>query len=93
MPKSSGFEYMINFVQDYLNGKTDSPGWDLDFNHCLNHHYPKMKRESRDLAECFNFYLAEEGFDQGIGLNDNEHKKLIRKQLREFKATMRDGLL
>ena len=52
-----------------------------------------MERKNRDLADCFYFYLAEQGFDQGQGLSDGDHKKLIRKQFEEFKAAMRDGFL
>jgi len=51
-----------------------------------------MERENRDLAECFNFYLAEEGFDRTKGLSDAQHKKLIRSQFNEFEAAMHDGL-
>ena len=54
-----------------------------------------MKRENRELADCFCFYLDEEvsDADQGLGFSDSEHKKLIRKQWKEFKSAMRDGLL
>jgi len=93
MPKASGFVNMMNFVQQYLDGILDRLDWDVDFNHYLLMNYPKMEKESRELAECFNFYLVEEGFDQGIGLSDAEHKKLIRKQWNQFKAAMEDGLL
>ena len=54
--------------------------------------YPKMERENSEMAECFNFYLAEQGFDEGIGLNDDEHKKLIREQFMLFNDACRDGL-
>jgi len=84
---------MMNFVQDYLDNKIDRFDWDLEFATYLSKHYPKMHRESSELAECFVFYLVEEGFDQGVGLNDAEHKKLIRKQFKEFKAALKDGLL
>ena len=93
MPRESGFDMMMTFVQEYLDGKMDRLGFDLDFNHYLIQHYPSMERKSRDLAECFYFYMSEQGFDQSQGLSDGDHKKLIRKQFREFNAAMRDGLL
>ena len=67
--------------------------WDLDFNDNLVKYYPKMKRENRDLADCFCFYLDEEVLDQGAGvmMSDSEHKKLIRKQWKEFKRLCRMG--
>jgi len=83
---------MIAFVKEYLTGERSRLDFDLDFNHYLITYYPKMERENRDLAECFNFYLAEEGFDRTKGLSDAQHKKLIRKQFNEFEAAMHDGL-
>ena len=91
MPKKSGIQFMTEFVQDYLAGNSDRLTWDLDFNHYLIQNYPKMERENSDMAECFYFYLAEQGFDRGQGLPDTEHKKLIRKQFNQFNAAMRDG--
>ena len=91
MPKISGTEYMFNFVEEYLSGKMDRIDWDMDFNYYFMQHFQSMSRKNSDLAECFNFYIAEQGFDQGDSLNDSEHKKLIRKQWNEFKAAMHDG--
>ena len=91
MPKKIGTEFMFTFVQEYLSGEMDRLGWDLDFNHYFIQHYPKMERENSELAECFNFYLAEQGFEAGIDLDDGEHKKLIHRQWNEFKAAMCDG--
>jgi len=93
VPEKSGFQFMIAFVQDYLHGKTDRLDWDLDFSHYLMQQYSKMERENSEMAECFNFYLAEQGFDQGIGLNDDEHKKLIREQFMLFNDACRDGII
>jgi hypothetical protein len=50
-------------------------------------------REAGELADCFSFYLGEEGFDRSEGLSDAQHKKLIRKQYKEFLSAMEDGLL
>ena len=93
MPRKSALERMIAFVQEYLNGEMDRMDFDLDFDSILTENYPIMERANRDIAECFVFYLAEEGSDLAVSLDDKEHKKLIRKQFNEFKAAMRDGLL
>ena len=82
---------MMSFVQEYLNGELDRLDWDLDFNHYLIKHYPKMERENQDLAECFNFYLAERGFDVAEDLPDDEHREFIRGQFAKLKETIRDG--
>jgi len=93
VPRKSALELMMAFVQEYLDGGMDRLGFDLDFGQCLTEKYPKMVRSNRGLAECFYFYLAEEGFDQASSLSVKEHKKLIRKQFAQFKAALRDGIL
>ena len=93
MPRKCNFELMMEFVERYLDGKMDRMGFDLDFNHYLMKYYPSMERNYGELADCFNFYFAEEGYDQAQDLSDAAHKKLIRKQYKEFKAAMHDGML
>ncbi|AQS58415.1 hypothetical protein [Desulforamulus ferrireducens] len=91
MSRGTATKFMMTFVQEYLDGKRSRLDFDLDFNHYLIKHYAKMERENPDLAECFNYYLAEEGFDQAVGLSDDRHRRLIQKQFNEFKAALRDG--
>ncbi|CCO07742.1 hypothetical protein [Desulforamulus hydrothermalis] len=91
MSRGSATKFMMTFVQEYLDGKRSRLDFDLDFNHCLIKHYAKMERENPDLAECFNYYLAEEGFDQAVGLSDDRHRRLIQKQFNKFKAALCDG--
>ena len=95
MSSKSGLGFMMAFVQKYLDGEMDRLGFDLDFNHYLIKNYPKMEREYGELADCFNYYLAEEGYDQVQNpmLSDAEHKKRIRRQFKEFKSAMHDGIL
>ena len=85
-------KYMMAFVQEYLDGKMERLDFDLDFNHYLIENYPKMERENAELADCFNFYLAEQGFDKAQGLSNTDHKKLIHKQYKEFELAIHDGL-
>ncbi len=91
MSSGTASKFMMTFVQEYLDGKRSRLDFDLDFNHYLIKHYAKMERENPDLAECFNFYLAEDGFDQAVGLSDDRHRRLIQKQFNKFKAALRDG--
>jgi len=93
MAKKSGLKFMMEFVQKYLDGEMDRLGFDLDFNHYLMEHYPKMERRCGELADCFYFYLAEEGYNQVQGLSNAAHKKKIGRQFDEFKAVMNDGIL
>ena len=91
MPRNTSTEFMMNFVQSYLDGERSRMDFDLDFSHYLMKHYAKMERANPNLAECFNFYLVVEGFDHTEGLSNDQHKKLIQKQFNEFKAALRDG--
>ena len=91
MAKSKSSDFMIAYVREYLDGDMERLFFDLDFDHYLIEHYPKMDRENPALAECFAFYLSEEGVDRSDNLSDSEHKKLIRRQFNRFMAAMRDG--
>ena len=91
MPRNTTTEFMLNFVQSYLDGERSRMDFDLDFSYYLMKHYTKMEKANRDLAECFNFYVAEEGFDHTEGLSNDQYKKLIQRQFNEFKAALRDG--
>jgi len=92
MPRKAGMAFMIEFVEEYLRGDMDRMGFDLDFNHYLIKHYPRMERENSELAECFAFYLGEDGLDRTVGLSDAEHKALIRDKFDDFLSVIRDGL-
>ena len=93
MRRKQGMAFMLSFVQEYLDGEMDRLGFDLDFNHYLIKHYPRMEREDADMAEAFAFYLAEIGFDKSGNLTDAEHKKLIRQRFIEFMEAKDDGFL
>ena len=93
MAKHKSTDFMIKFVQDYINGLNDRLNWDLDFSHYLIQHYHKMKRENPDIADCFLFYLSEQGFDCAEGLADDEHKMFISKQLGLFFDAVNNGCL
>jgi hypothetical protein len=82
---------MMDYVREYVDGKKSRMDFDLDFSYYLMKYYDGMARKNRDLAECFYFYLAEEGFDQSAGLSDAAHKKLIRKQWMQFLSVKNDG--
>ena len=93
MPKINGTRFMINFVLEYLNDDMDRLSFDLDFNYYLLQNFSKMERENCGLADCLNFYLAENGIDFAQNSDDSAHKKLIRKQWATVEEIMRDGSL
>jgi hypothetical protein len=87
-----GLDFMVEFVRDYLSGEKDRMIFDIDFDHYLIENYPEMEREDPEAAECFAFYLSEEGIDRTDGLSDSRHKSLIRKQFKAFHDALRDGM-
>jgi len=94
MPKKSGLEVMMEYIQKYLDGKMSRDDFDMDFDRHLDAEYPKMKRKYPDLADCFYYYIVEEGVNQiGELDSDTSHKKVMRKQLKEFKSVFEDGIL
>lgn len=92
MPVKKGIEFMIAFVQEYLDGDMDRMGFDLDFDHYLIEHWPAMERKDAEMARAFGFYVSEQGIDQTVSLSDVQHKRLIRRQFRRFMDALDDGL-
>ena len=91
MAINKSVDFMLTFVREYLDGETERFFFDLDFNHYLIQHYTAMERYNVNLAQCFYFYLAEEGVDRTKDLSDAEHKKLIRRQFKKFMDAWHDG--
>ncbi|AMC93659.1 hypothetical protein AOC36_06565 [Erysipelothrix larvae] len=83
MTKSNS-KYMYSFVLDYLVGNKDRMDFDLDFNYYLIKHFPAMHRRNEYEADCFAYYLEEEGYDVSENLSDTQHKALIKKQWKQF---------
>lgn len=92
MGRKSNTELMFEFVQEYISGDMPRMFFDLDFDHYFIKYYPAMERQNPDMAGCFAYYLSEQGVDVSDGLSDTEHKKLIRKQWKEFSAALQDGI-
>jgi len=93
MAKQKSTDFMISFVEDYLNGVNSFLDYQLDFHYHLNQHYRKMERENPVLADCFYFYMAEMDFDYLDSLTDDEHMAAIKQRFDEFLATINGDLL
>jgi len=85
-------ELMLDYVEDYLRGDTERIFFDLDFHYYLKKYYPAMERNNPYMADCFFYYLCEEGVNVSEGLSDAQHKKLIRGQWKKFTDTFSDGM-
>ena len=81
-----GLDYMMEYVREYLRGDMQRMFFDLDFNYYLTENYPAMERKNPEMAECFVFYLLENGVACSDSLSDAQHKKLIRRQFKAFDA-------
>jgi hypothetical protein len=93
MPRKSNTQLMFDFVLDYLDGNMERMFFDMDFDYYLVQYFPAMQRKSPDMADCFAYYLSEQGVDVSDGLSDAQHKKLIRRQWKEFIRATQGGLL
>lgn len=80
----------MDYVKQYLDGKTQR--YELDFNYHLINRYQKMHCENCEYAEFINYYIAENGFDKGDALSDNEFKKLIKRQYYKVQNIINDDI-
>ncbi|MFP3154963.1 hypothetical protein LQZ18_11180 [Lachnospiraceae bacterium ZAX-1] len=92
MARKSNAELMFQFVQDYLDGNMPRMFFDLDFDHYFIQYYLAMERQDSDMAQCFAYYLSEQGIDMSDGLSDAQHKKLIKSQWKKFTAALHSGM-
>jgi len=84
---------MIGYVKDFIEGRIDRMEFDLGFPDYFDERYPKMKRESPALADCFSCYLVEQGYDEGQNLPDDEFRELITERFDQFLSVFEDGLI
>jgi hypothetical protein len=82
MPKkrTPNIDFMVAYVEDYLNGNMKRWEFDIDFDYHVIQRYHKMMREHRDFAEAFAFYISEQGVDIGDRLSDADYHILIQRQ-------------
>lgn len=91
--KLTNTNYMIGYVKDFVEGRTERLEFDLDFPYNIKKRYPKMLRECPDLADCFSCYLVEQGYDEGQVLDDDDYKELMRERFEQFMSVFDDGIL
>ena len=84
---------MIDYVKDFIEGRMERWEFDIDYSAYMIEHYPKMERENPQLADCFVYYIDEQGFEAGEGLSDNKYKQLIKKRFNQFMSVFDDGIL
>lgn len=87
-----GFDFMVQYVKDYIDSDTGPMSFDMDFAHFLGENHPAMERKNQDAAEGLVFYLFEDGVETADGLTDAQHKRLIRKQFKAFIEALADGM-
>ena len=82
--KTPNIDFMMDYVNDFLEGRLDRFFFELDFDHNLMTHFAKMKREDPEYAEAFAYYISDFGVDCGNALTDDEYKELIQRQYDEL---------
>jgi len=91
--KSPNIDFMMGYVNDFLEGRLERWAFDLDFDHHLITHFEKMERENLEYAEAFGYYISECGVDCGNGLSDAAYKRLIRKRYKQLLDVVADGFI
>jgi hypothetical protein len=89
--KNPNTDFMVNYVKDFISGKTERFAFDLDFNHHFTERYAKMEHEYPEFADAFYCCIVESGVERSESLSDSQYKNLIKKQLNELFAIEADG--
>lgn len=79
-------DYMMEMVEDYLEGNKDRMDFELDFQYEIIEKYRKMAKEDGEFAEYFYDMLVEEGVDAGEQLSDEKFYELISKNFSQLKG-------
>jgi len=91
--KTPNIDFMMAYVEDFLEGRLKRWEFDLDFDHHIITRYGKMEREHPEYAEAFGYYISSCGVDCGDGLSDVAYKKLIQQQYEELKDVAASGFI
>ena len=78
-------KFMINFIEEFINGEMDRFFFDLDYSAYAIEHFPHMKKENLALAERFS-YIVDQAYEDGSddGLSDEDFKMKIANALKEW---------
>lgn len=79
--------FMIEFIEEFVNGEMDRFFFDLDYSARVIERFPHMERENPRLADRFA-NIVDQAYEWGTdnGLSDEEFKDLIAKALDKWLA-------
>ncbi|NLM58161.1 MAG: hypothetical protein GX194_03375 [Clostridium sp.] len=71
-------KFMINFISDFINGKTERYFFDMDYSAYVIEHFPYMELEDSELADRFAD-TVDCTYERGnaLGLSDEEFRQAI----------------
>ena len=72
--------FMMDYVEKYLNGKSQRFSFDLNFKFHLLRLWDEMCEEDMEWAQAIKHYIGDNGFEAGEELADSKYKELIRQQ-------------
>ncbi|NBG88637.1 hypothetical protein [Isachenkonia alkalipeptolytica] len=78
--KQSNIEFLMHMTKDYLEGKSDSYSYGMDFSHEVGFRYNKLVKEDREIADFIYRCLVEEGASLYDVLPEEEFREKIEKE-------------
>ena len=89
--RKPNIDFMMEYVEDYISGRTERMFFDMDLYYHFNRRFDKMYREDSDIAESFNYYILECGSDVSDGLSDAKYKQLLKRQYKKLTTLIEEG--
>lgn len=91
MKQRPNIDYIMEMTKDYIDGKIDIIDYSLDFSYEMKQRINAMDDEDRDYSDLIYEELLIGGVDHAWDMEDEEFRKLMRKQYNKVKRIVREG--
>lgn len=91
MKQRPNIDYIMEMTKDYIDGKIDIIDYSLDFPYEMKQRINAMDDEDRDYSDLIYEELLIGGVDHAWDMEDEEFRKLMRKQYNKVKRIVREG--
>lgn len=91
MKKTPNINYLLQMVEQLLNGQIDIVSFELDFDYQLTKRYRAMAKEDKECAELIYDYLYENGLCKAEKLPDSKFLAVMKRQYKEVQDIINSG--
>jgi hypothetical protein len=91
MKKTPNINYLLQIVEQMLNGQIDTVCFKLDFEYELTKRYRAMAKEDKECAELIYDYLYEDGLCKAENLPASKFLAVIKRQYKEVQDIINGG--